>query len=127
MSSPSIERKRELAELAELPQLFGRGRELALINDLFEHVDARGRSLLIRGEAGIGKSALLGEAKKRAGELGMHVLNTSGAPFETQMPFAGLHPSCAHYFVRSGHSRSASVRLSRLHLGSATDQHQTYS
>ena len=91
MSSPSIERKRELAGLAELPQLYGRERELALINDLFEHIDARGRSLLIRGEAGIGKSALLGEAKKRADELNMHVLNTSGAPFETQMPFAGLH------------------------------------
>ena len=92
MSSPSIEHRHEFAALAESPQLFvGRERELALINDLFEHVAARGRSLLVRGEAGIGKSALLGEAKRRAEDLGMQVLSTSGAPFETQMPFAGLH------------------------------------
>ena len=91
MSSPSIERRRELAALGESPQLFGREREVALINDLFEQIGARGRSLLIRGEAGIGKSALLGQAHTRAEELGMPVLNISGAPFETQMPFAGLH------------------------------------
>jgi hypothetical protein len=82
---------REPVALAESPQLFGRERELALISDVFEHIGARGRSFLIRGEAGIGKSALLGEARRRAERLRMPVLSTSGAPFETQMPFAGLH------------------------------------
>ena len=82
---------RELVALAESPQLFGRERELALIGDLLEHIGARGRSLLVRGEAGIGKSALLGEARRRAEKLGVLVLSTSGVPFETQMPFAGLH------------------------------------
>ncbi len=83
--------ERELAALAGLPQLFGRERELASIGELFERIGVRGQSLLIRGETGIGKSALLDEAKARANELGMQVLSTSGAPFETQMPFAGLH------------------------------------
>jgi DNA-binding CsgD family transcriptional regulator len=82
--------EREFAALAERPQLFGRERELALLSNLFENVGAHGGSLLIRGEAGIGKSALLAEAKRRADQLGMPVLSTSGAPFEAQMPFAGL-------------------------------------
>jgi DNA-binding CsgD family transcriptional regulator len=71
-------------------QLFGRERELALIGEMLEQVGACGRSLLIRGEAGIGKSALLGEARRWAGQLGIPVLSTSGAPLEAQMPFAGL-------------------------------------
>lgn len=91
MSSPSIERKGDLAPASGSPELFGRERELAVIDDLFEGVGTRGGSLLILGEAGIGKSALLGEAKKRADKLGMPVLSTSGTPFESQMPFAGLH------------------------------------
>jgi DNA-binding CsgD family transcriptional regulator len=82
--------EREFAALAERPQLFGRERERALLSNLFENVGAHGGSLLIRGEAGIGKSALLAEAKRRADQLGMPVLSTSGAPFEAQMPFAGL-------------------------------------
>jgi DNA-binding CsgD family transcriptional regulator len=76
--------------LAERPQLFGRERELALLSSLFEDVGVHGGSLLIRGEAGIGKSALLAKARQRADQLGVRVLSTSGAPFEAQMPFAGL-------------------------------------
>ena len=62
----SVRGRRELGALAESLRLFGRDRELALIGELFEHIGAGGRSLLIRGEAGIGKSALLGEARRRA-------------------------------------------------------------
>jgi DNA-binding CsgD family transcriptional regulator len=80
----------EFAAPAESSQLFGRERELVLLGGLFDNVGTQGGSLLIRGEAGIGKSALLAEAKRRADELGMPVLSTSGAPFEAQMPFAGL-------------------------------------
>jgi MoxR-like ATPase len=50
-------------------ELVGRDSELAHIDVLFERIGARGGSLLIRGEPGIGKSALLGEAASRA-ELG---------------------------------------------------------
>ncbi|MGY4768656.1 helix-turn-helix transcriptional regulator [Kribbella sp. CWNU-51] len=71
-------------------QLFGRDRELAVLSDLFENLGGHGGALLITGEVGIGKSALLAEAKRRAEQLGMSVLSTSGAPFEAQMPFAGL-------------------------------------
>ena len=71
-------------------QLFGRERELAVLSDLFENLGGHGGALLITGEVGIGKSALLAEAKRRAEQLGMSVLSTAGAPLEAQMPFAGL-------------------------------------
>src|SRR5918999_5368727 len=89
--SSSVRGGRQLGAVAESPRLVGRDRELALIGDWFQHIGTGGRSLLIRGEAGIGKSALLGEARRRAEEAGMPVLGTSGVPFETRMPFAGLH------------------------------------
>jgi hypothetical protein len=88
--APSSVGEGELAAPAESSQLFGRERELTLLSGLLEDVGAQGGSLLLRGEAGIGKSALLGEARRRADQLGMRVLSTSGAPFEAQMPFAGL-------------------------------------
>src|SRR3954451_20018720 len=70
--------------------LVGREPELAFIDDLLGHLEERGASLLIRGEPGIGKSALLDEAADRATALGWTVLRTAGVPPETHMPFAGL-------------------------------------
>ena len=45
----------------------------------------------MRGEAGIGKSALLEAAVRRAGVAGVRVLRTTGVQSEAQLPFAGLH------------------------------------
>ena len=49
-----------------------------------------GRSgvLVVSGDAGIGKSALLEHAVERA--TGFHVLRCTGAPAERELPFAGL-------------------------------------
>jgi hypothetical protein len=46
-------------------------------------------SLVLRGEAGIGKSALLGYAAARA--TGMHVLRVTGMEDESDLAFSGLH------------------------------------
>jgi predicted ATPase len=43
--------------------LYGRERELAALEDLLGAVRERGGALVIRGDAGIGKSALLAEAR----------------------------------------------------------------
>ena len=45
--------------------------------------------LVIRGEAGIGKTALLDDTARSAGE--MRVLRASGSEFETGIGFSGLH------------------------------------
>ena len=71
--------------------LVGREPELAAIEDLLAHLGERGGSLLVRGEAGLGKSALLAEAASHAADRGLTVLTTAGVPSETQMAFAGLH------------------------------------
>jgi hypothetical protein len=45
--------------------LFGREREFALLGGFLDDLGAHSGSFLIRGEARIGKSALLDEAKRR--------------------------------------------------------------
>ncbi|SEG74080.1 regulatory protein, luxR family [Thermomonospora echinospora] len=85
--------------------LYGRDTEQAEIDRLL--ADARaGHSgaLVLRGEAGIGKSALLQYAADRASaasgdgdsdragmDAGMRVLRATGVEAETDIPFAGLH------------------------------------
>jgi DNA-binding CsgD family transcriptional regulator len=69
--------------------LYGRREERALIAGLL--AGARGgRSdvLLVRGEAGIGKSALLADAAEQAGNVRM--LHAAGAGSEVELAFAGV-------------------------------------
>ncbi len=73
-----------------LTRLLGRERELAAIDELLDRPPEGGGSLLVQGEAGIGKTTLLDAAAQRAVGRGMMVLRTAGVPSETEMPFAGL-------------------------------------
>jgi DNA-binding CsgD family transcriptional regulator len=70
--------------------LVGRERECAAVDRLVE-VSATGEShsLVLRGEAGIGKTALLQYAAERAGAI--TVLRTAGVEAESDLAFAGLH------------------------------------
>lgn len=70
--------------------LYGRGPECARI-DLLVDAARGGRSavLVLRGEAGIGKSALLRHAADAA--EGMLVLRGTGIETESELPFAGVH------------------------------------
>ena len=52
---------------------------------------AGGGAILLRGDPGIGKSALLADAAAVAAERGARVLRGSGARAEREMPFAALH------------------------------------
>jgi DNA-binding CsgD family transcriptional regulator len=70
--------------------LHGRGRECARVDQLL--AEARGGHsgvLVLRGEAGIGKSALLAYAADRA--EGMRVLRGVGVESESEFPFAAVH------------------------------------
>jgi DNA-binding CsgD family transcriptional regulator len=71
--------------------LFGRETETRVLADLLDHVHDRGGSLVVSGEPGVGKSALLQEARTRAQDSGMLVLAATGVQSEAQLPFAGLH------------------------------------
>ena len=70
--------------------LVGREQECALINGLLEAATrSESSSLALRGEAGIGKSALLGYAAERA--EGMTTLSVTGVEAESELAFSGLH------------------------------------
>lgn len=70
--------------------LQGRDRDIALIAQMIERIDQGGSTLVISGEPGIGKSALLEEAKRRARERGLAVLSMTGVLAEVHLPFAAL-------------------------------------
>src|SRR5947208_12251326 len=73
------------------PVLYGREAELGVLADLVEGVRNRGGVLLVRGEPGIGKSALLAAAAAEARAHGIEVLSAVGVQSETYLPFGGLH------------------------------------
>jgi DNA-binding CsgD family transcriptional regulator len=72
-------------------ELIGREDEIARVDALLDRVRDRGGTLVIRGEAGIGKSALLDRARGRASSLGARTLATVAVESESELAFAGLH------------------------------------
>lgn len=75
----------------EAQPLLGRLEEQSLLRRLLDEVPTRGQVLVLHGEPGIGKSRLLLEAARTAGERGMTVLTATGIQSEAHLPFAGLH------------------------------------
>jgi DNA-binding NarL/FixJ family response regulator len=69
--------------------LIGRERERERIDKLVADArDGRSGALLLHGDPGIGKTALLDHARSAAG--GMNVLSARGIETESEIPFAGL-------------------------------------
>jgi len=84
MTSPRFERPKALA---------GRDAQGARLDQVL--ADARtGQSavLVLRGEPGMGKTALLGYAAESAG--GFQVARAAGVESEMELPFASLHQLC---------------------------------
>ena len=72
--------------------LTGRETELARLVGLVEELArGRGQALVVRGVAGIGKTALLEAARSAAREIGIQVLSVAGVETETDLAFSGLH------------------------------------
>lgn len=70
--------------------LYGRDLERASIGELLAGArSSRSAVLVISGEPGVGKSALLEHARDQAG--GMRILSGGGVESETHLPFAALH------------------------------------
>jgi predicted ATPase len=78
---------------SSLPPLLGRDAELELLRSLIDQVEIEngGRTLVLRGEPGIGKSRLLAEAATLARERGWRILSATGVQSEAHLAFAGLH------------------------------------
>lgn len=74
--------------------LRGRGQELAALEGVLATARAGSSAVLVlRGEAGIGKTALLDYAADLA--VGFRTVGVAGIESEMELPFAGLHQLCA--------------------------------
>jgi hypothetical protein len=76
------------------PVLLGRQRERQALDGLMEDLrSGRGWALVVRGEAGVGKSALLEYMAGAAAD--MRVVRAAGVESEMELAFAGVHQLCA--------------------------------
>ncbi|SNX56005.1 transcriptional regulator [Streptomyces sp. TLI_55] len=76
----------------DIPALLGRERELSRIARLIDAADGDGpRVLVLTGEPGAGKSALVDRAAAQATERGRRVLRLRGCEGEQDLGFAGAH------------------------------------
>jgi DNA-binding CsgD family transcriptional regulator len=81
-------------------RLVGRTREAKAIAGLLDGVPDQGGALVVRGETGIGKSALLESAISSAS--GFRVVRTSGVESDMELAFAALQQLCAPLLDRLG-------------------------
>jgi hypothetical protein len=76
------------------PKFLGRRSECEALDRLVaDALAGRSRVTVLRGEAGVGKSALLGYLSDRA--AGWHVARAVGVESEMELDYAGLHQLCA--------------------------------
>ncbi|WP_256714808.1 ATP-binding protein [Mycobacterium colombiense] len=79
--------------MGETVELIGRRTECTVLGELIQAVCAgESRTLVIHGEAGVGKSALLGYLAERASAC--VVIRAAGVQSEMELAFAALHQLC---------------------------------
>jgi DNA-binding CsgD family transcriptional regulator len=79
--------------MASQTTLRGRNAELTTLADLFSGVrGGESRCLVFRGEAGVGKTALVENAVAAVSDF--TVLRATGVESELELPYAGLHQLC---------------------------------
>ena len=71
--------------------LVGRDSEVELLESFVDEVTVGGGTVLVSGEAGVGKTRLLDEAAAYAAERGHRVVRAAGAEFEIDVSFATLN------------------------------------
>lgn len=75
--------------MGSIGAMFGRETEREVLSEFT--AASSGRVLVLRGDAGVGKSALLDHAAELAAEQGHRVIRAAGVEAESELPFAGLH------------------------------------
>src|SRR6185436_1612054 len=83
------------------PAFRGRSSECELLDRLLDNVrGGQSAVLAIRGEAGVGKTALLRFCARQAS--GFRIEQIAGVESEMELPFAGLHRLCSPMLDRLG-------------------------
>ncbi|AWB94110.1 ATP-binding protein [Aeromicrobium chenweiae] len=92
----------DLARREPPVQLLGRRAEREAVDRLLAQARAgHSGALVVRGEAGMGKSALMEHARETAAAAGFRVEVSTGVESETQFAFAGVHQLCAPMLDRA--------------------------
>ena len=107
------------------PGLLGRRNERAALNRLLAEVGAgQSRVLVLRGEAGVGKTALLDYLQEQAS--GFRVARAVGVESEMELAFASLHQLCTPMLSKlaglPGPQRDALATVFGLSTGEAPDR-----
>ena len=107
-------------------ELIGREVDLEVIASFIDRAALDGGALLVSGEAGVGKTALLEAAAEYAASRGVRVLRAAGAEFEADVSFAALNQLLYPLFdmidaLRPSHAQALRVSLG-LDDGSRSDQ-----
>src|SRR5215217_5621793 len=96
---PSPMPRPSIGEQRRAPSLLGRTSERELLDQLLATArQGQSTALVVRGEAGIGKTALLHYAARQASDF--HVARIAGIEAEMELPFAGVHQLCAPIAAR---------------------------
>ena len=81
-----------MSHLAFLPEgLIGRDRELGFLQQFFRRAATGGGALVLSGDSGVGKTALLNAMAESASAAGTMMLRVTGAEFEGEISFSGLN------------------------------------
>jgi DNA-binding CsgD family transcriptional regulator len=100
--APAMDLLNAAADQAPGSGLYGRRGECEMLDRLVAEVRAgQSRVLVLRGEPGTGKTALLDYLAHRA--AGCRVARVTGVEPEREMAFAGLHQLCVPFLDRLGH------------------------
>ena len=78
----------------------GRQKELALLHETLLQIETSGAAIIVRGDIGVGKSALLEEVRRHAAEKGFCTVTVAGAQSETHLAFASLQQVLSPALVR---------------------------
>ncbi|MET8766800.1 BREX system ATP-binding domain-containing protein [Streptomyces sp. NPDC004658] len=92
-------------------ELVGRDGEVTRLRKMLDAtVEGAGGALVIRGEAGVGKTALLDLVRREADARGLLVLGARGSESESEAAFAGLHQALRPVLDEHIGSLSASLQ-----------------
>jgi predicted ATPase len=102
--------------VTRFPAFLGRATEYQMLDRLLRHV-RRGESavLVIRGEAGVGKTALLRHCVSQA--VGFRVARIAGIESEMELSYAGLHQLCAPMMAHDATLPEPPLHALRVALG----------